>query len=127
MYTTALPASALGAARKALQLVHADTSYKDELWRNIEYMRQGLRGMGFDLKQSEGPIVPIVVGEDSKAVRMQQMLLDKGIFLQAIRPPTVPAGTSRLRLTVTRGLKRHEIDEVLDAIGVVGREMRLIE
>ena len=103
-YTTALPASALAAARSALQLISGNGSLKKELWENIRYMRQGLLHLGFDLKQSEGPIVPIVVGEDSKAIRIQKMLLEKGVFLQAIRPPTVPAGTSRLRLTIVRGL-----------------------
>ena len=72
MYTTALPASALAAARAALQLVRESALFKKELWDNIAYMRQGLLDMGFDLKRSEGPIVPIVVGEDSKAVRMQK-------------------------------------------------------
>jgi len=126
MYTTALPASSLAAARKALQLVQGDTSYMDELWRNIHYVRQRLQGMGFDLKRSEGPIVPIVVGEDSRTVRMQQMLLEKGIFLQAIRPPTVPSGTSRLRLTIVRGLTKAEMDQALEALEQVGRSVGLI-
>ena len=126
MYTTALPASALGAARSALQLIREDGSFKKELWENIDYMRQGLHKLGFDLKQSEGPIVPIVVGEDSKAVRMQKMLLEQGIFLQAIRPPTVPAGTSRLRLTIVRGLTREDMDSALEALAQAGRSVGLI-
>ncbi len=126
MYTTALPASARAAARAALQLVQRERSFKDELWENIDYVRKGLLDLGFDLKRSEGPIVPIVVGEDNKAVQMQKMLLEKGIFLQAIRPPTVPAGTSRLRLTIVRGLSRTDMDEALEAIGAVGREVGLI-
>jgi 8-amino-7-oxononanoate synthase len=126
MYTTALPASALAAGRAALRLVNESRSYKDELWVNIARMRQGLGGMGFDLKQSEGPIIPVEVGEDRKTVEMQRRLMDRGIFLQAIRPPTVPPGTSRLRLTVTRGLTSQEIDQALDAIGAAGREMGII-
>ncbi len=89
-------------------------------------MRQGLLDLGFDLKRSEGPIVPIVVGEDSKAVRMQKMLLEKGVFLQAIRPPTVPSGTSRLRLTIVRGLTQSDMDEALEALQQVGRRVGLI-
>jgi glycine C-acetyltransferase len=127
MYTTALPASALAAAGAALQLVRKSASFKKDLWKNIEYMRQGLLGLGFDLKRSEGPIVPIVVGEDSKAIRMQKMLMEKGIFLQAIRPPTVPAGTSRLRLTIVRGLSRADMDEALEALAQVGKEVGLIQ
>jgi glycine C-acetyltransferase len=126
MYTTALPASVLAAARAALHLVRESTSFKKNLWKNIDYMRQELLRLGFDLKQSEGPIVPIVVGEDSKAIRMQQMLLEKGIFLQAIRPPTVPAGTSRLRLTIVRGLTQEDMDQALEALAQVGKEVGLI-
>jgi 8-amino-7-oxononanoate synthase len=126
MYTTALPASALAASRVALRLISESTSYKDELWVNINRMRQGLLKIGFDLKESEGPIVPIVVGEDAKTLEMQRRLMNRGIFLQAIRPPTVPPGTSRLRLTVTRGLTGEEIDQAIEAIGAAGREVGLI-
>jgi 8-amino-7-oxononanoate synthase len=126
MYTTALPAGTLAASGAALHLVRRNTSFKKDLWENIEYVRQGLLDLGFDLKRSEGPIVPIVVGEDSKAVRMQKMLLEKGVFLQAIRPPTVPSGTSRLRLTIVRGLSRTDMDEALEALQWAGREVGLI-
>lgn len=126
MYTTALPAGSLAAARAALHLIRKSTSFKEDLWENIDYMRQGLLNLGFDLKRSGGPIVPIVVGEDSKAIRMQKMLLEKGIFLQAIRPPTVPVGTSRLRLTIVRGLTKEDMDQALEALQQVGRGVGLI-
>jgi 8-amino-7-oxononanoate synthase len=127
MYTTALPASTLAASRQALRLVSSDRSYKDELWDNVRRMREGLLGMGFDLKESQGPIIPIVVGDDHKAVEAQRRLMERGIFLQAIRPPTVPSGTARLRLTVIRDLTPQDIEYSLDAIGAVGREMGLIQ
>lgn len=126
MYTTALPPAALGAAQAALGLVAADLSYKDELWRNIDYMRSRLTEAGFDLKDSVGPIVPIVVGNDSDAVRMQSMIMKDGFFLQAIRPPTVPSGTSRLRLTVVRDFTREQMDSAVDAIIAAGKKMKLI-
>jgi 7-keto-8-aminopelargonate synthetase-like enzyme len=127
MYTTALPASILAASRQALRLVSSDHSYKDQLWDNVRRMREGLLGMGFDLKESQGPIIPIVVGDDHKAVEAQRYLMERRIFLQAIRPPTVPSGTSRLRLTVIRDLTPQDIEYSLDAIGAVGREMGLIQ
>lgn len=126
MYTTALPPAALGAARAALDLVENDLSYKEQLWRNIDYMRSGLTDAGFDLKDSVGPIVPIVVGKDSDAVKMQSMIMKDGFFLQAIRPPTVPSGTSRLRLTIVRDFTREQMDNALDAIVAAGKKMKLI-
>ncbi len=125
MYTTALPPSALAASIAAVRLVKDDMSFKEGLWANIEYMRKGLIGAGFDLKESVGPIVPIVVGQDSSALRMQGMLMEKGIFVQAVRPPTVPRGTSRLRLTVTCSLTKEEMDFALEALKSAGREVGL--
>jgi 8-amino-7-oxononanoate synthase len=121
MYTTALPASVLAASLAALRVLRSDASVKAMLWSNIEYMRKGLTEAGFDLGESRGPIVPIIVGEDNRTVRMQQKLLDDGIFLQAIRPPTVPAGTSRLRLTVVAALAKDDMDEAIRAIVRAGQ------
>jgi glycine C-acetyltransferase len=126
MYTTALPASSLAASGAALRLITESTGFRNDLWENIAYMRQRLLHLGFDLKQSQGPIIPIVVGDDHKAVEAQRLLMDRGIFLQAIRPPTVPPGTSRLRLTVVRGLSQADMDEALEALQHVGKEVGLV-
>lgn len=126
MYTTALPPPALGAARAALRLVSHNSSYRDELWSNIDYIRKGLGQAGFNLKESVGPIVPIIVGDDDTTVAMQEALLEKGLFLQAIRPPTVPLGTSRLRFTVVRGLTREDMDYAIGAITDVGQRYGLV-
>jgi len=81
---------------------------------------------GFNLKDSVGPIIPIVVGDDKDAVKMQEELLKRGIFLQAIRPPTVPKGTSRLRLTIIRGLSREEMDYATLCIIEAGKIIGLL-
>ena len=126
MYTTALPPAALGASLAALKLIENDSSYKDTLWSNIDYMRKGLIDAGFDLRESTGPIIPIVVGEDAKTLKMQEMLLKKGFFLQAIRPPTVAPGTSRLRLTMVRDFEKAELDRTLEALINAGKALKLI-
>jgi len=126
MYTTALPPPALGAARAALSLIRESSSFKDELWSNIEYLRRGLNEAGFHLQDSFGPIVPIVVGEDTATVEMQEALLEKGLFLQAIRPPTVPPGTSRLRFTIVRDLTREDMDYTVEALSAAGKKHGLI-
>jgi 8-amino-7-oxononanoate synthase len=126
MYTTALPAPSLAAAQAALRLVREDPSIREDLWANIVYMRERLKEAGFDLRKSEGPIVPIVVGEDKETVAMQHRLLERGIFLQAIRPPTVPDGTSRLRLTVVRGFTKADMDEAVDELRGAGRAVGIV-
>ncbi len=126
MYTTALPIPSLAASLAALNLIKNNPSFKDELWQNIGYMRKKLLQAGFDLKKSIGPIVPIVVGEDKKTLKMQDLLLQKGLFLQAIRPPTVPEGASRLRLTIVRGLTTEEMDYAIETLIDAGKKMKLI-
>jgi 8-amino-7-oxononanoate synthase len=126
MYTTALPPSSLAASISALRLIKNDKSFKTELWNNINYMRDVLVQAGFDLKESTGPIIPIVVGEDAKALKMQEILMERGLFLQAIRPPTVPEGASRLRLTVIKGFSKDEMDYALKTLIDAGRMMGLI-
>ena len=126
MYTTAAPAATLASSLTALRLIENDLSFKQGLWRNIDFMRSHLKDAGFDLRDSVGPIIPIVVGEDAKAVKMQANLLEKGLFLQAIRPPTVPEGTSRLRLTVVQGFTMEEMEFAVAALVDAGRELGLI-
>lgn len=126
MYTTALPPAALGASLASLGIIGKDRSHKKTLWKNIDYMRRRLVEAGFNLKDSVGPIIPIVVGPDAVTLTMQERLLERGVFLQAIRPPTVPRGTSRLRLTVVRGFTKNEMDRAVEAIIDVGKQMKLI-
>lgn len=126
MYTTALPPATIAGSLAALQLVKRDFSFKGALWRNISYMRNHLEAAGLDLMESKGPIIPIVVGEDKKAVEMQQMLMEKGLFIQAIRPPTVPEGTSRLRLTVVSGFTKKEMDYAIETIICIAERMGII-
>lgn len=126
MYTTALPPAALAASLAALAIVKKDRSHRKALWKNIDYIRRNLGDAGFDMKNSTGPIIPIVVGPDAMTLAMQERLLEKGIFLQAIRPPTVPKGTSRLRLTVVAGFTKADMDRALEAIIETGREMKIV-
>jgi len=126
MYTTALPASTLAASLAALRIIRKDTSLKEALWKNIDYMRGHLKDAGFDLKESVGPIIPIVVGNDKKAIAMHELLMKKGLFLQAIRPPTVPEGTSRLRVTVVRGFTHADMDYAIENLVKIGKKMGLI-
>ena len=127
MYTTALSPAVLAASIASIRLIRNNLSFKEDLWKNIEYMRRHMRDAGFDLKDSVGPIVPVVVGEDAKAVEMQNILMERGAFIQAVRPPTVAPGTSRLRLTIVRSLTVAEMDFALDALKYAGRKVRLIQ
>ena len=82
--------------------------------------------MGFNTLLSQTPIIPIVVGEPAVAVEFSRRLLEQGIFVSAIRPPTVPQNTARLRLTVMATHTRGDLDYVLEKLRAIGRSLNLI-
>jgi len=101
IYTTALPAAACEAARAALAILKAEPERRTRLLALADRLRRELRERGFDCGRSETQIVPVIVGEPARALAMADALLGRGIFCPAIRPPTVPPGTSRLRISLT--------------------------
>lgn len=126
MYTTALPPATIAASYAALRLIQERPDLLEELWRKVKYVRKALKEAGFDLKDSCGPIIPIVVGDDKKTLKFQRALMQRGLFVQAIRPPTVPQGTSRIRFTITRGFREEELDFIVESIVDEARKLGII-
>jgi len=98
IYSTALPVAVIAAAETALELVQSGEQL-GQLNRNLKLFKQKTAGLGF--MASESPIQPLVVGSDEKALQMASALRENGFFVPAIRPPTVPEGTARLRFTLS--------------------------
>jgi 8-amino-7-oxononanoate synthase len=116
IYTTAIPPSLAQAARAAIKIIREGEDLRRRLQAHGDYLRSQLRAMGFDTLNSTTPIIPILAKDPVQAVAMSQQLLEHAIYLQAIRPPTVPQGTSRLRLTVTAGHTQEDLDHLLNAL-----------
>jgi 8-amino-7-oxononanoate synthase len=115
IFTTALPPAVAAASRVALQIIREEPERRELLLRNAERLRQELQSLGFDTLQSLSPIIPVVVGEAEAAVDFSRRLLERGIFVSAIRPPTVPKGTARLRVTVTAAHTDEDIARCCEA------------
>lgn len=117
VYSTAMPPAVAAAGLTALSLV------RDEHWRRehlddlVRYFRAGAAGLGLPLAAVSGPIQPLVVGEAEAAVALSAALRERGLLVSAIRPPTVPAGTARLRVTLTAAHDRAQVDSLLEALG----------
>jgi len=111
IFSTALSPPAVAAAGAALDLLIEEPRRVDRLQRNAKIMREALAGHGVATGASTTQVLPLVVGDADHAVRVCERALEKGIFAQAIRPPTVPEGSSRLRLAVMSPHTRTELEE----------------
>ncbi len=100
IFTTSLPPTVLAMAIAAIDLLYKEPQRRLALWHNIRALRDGLRRAGFSLSDSQSQIQPLIIGDAQKCMTFSENLLRKGVFAQGIRPPTVPAGTSRLRITL---------------------------
>lgn len=116
IYTTALPPTVIGATLKAWEALPQHLQARDLLFEQAEELRIFLKARGFDTGHSSTPIIPIILGDEEKTVRAQQSLLEKGIRVSAIRPPTVPPGTSRLRLALTAHHSTEAIQRLKEAL-----------
>ncbi|MDH5653225.1 MAG: 8-amino-7-oxononanoate synthase [Gammaproteobacteria bacterium] len=119
IYTTAMPPAVAAATRAALQLVDEEAWRREHLHRLIKRFRQGAAQLGMDLMASDSAIQPLLVGEAEQALHLSEQLLQHGILISAIRPPTVPAGTARLRITLSAAHSETHIDQVLDGLNTV--------
>jgi 8-amino-7-oxononanoate synthase len=125
IFTTSLPPAVMAMGMAAIDLVIREPERRQALWNNCEWLRSGLKELGYSLGGSQSQILPLMVGDATACMRLSQKLLDGGIFAQGIRPPTVPAGTSRLRITLMANHTREHIDLALKVFKEVAREMRI--
>lgn len=109
IYTTAPPPAVVGAALGALDVLDASPNLGNVLQANAAHFRSLLHAAGLDTLQSQSQIIPVVIGANDKAVALARTLREKGLIVPAIRPPTVPAGTARLRISITLA---HLVDDL---------------
>jgi glycine C-acetyltransferase/8-amino-7-oxononanoate synthase len=126
IFSTAPPPSAAGAALAALEVLEREPELVDRLQANAAALRAGLAAEGLDAGGSRAQIVPIAVGEAETAMELCERALARSVFAQGIRPPTVPEGSSRLRLTVMATHEREELARAAREIGAAAREIGLL-
>ena len=117
VFTTALPAAVAEATRASLRLLHAESWRRDRLQTLIARFRSGAEQQGLRLMDSMTAIQPILIGDSGQAVAASQRLLEQGFWVGAIRPPTVPAGSARLRITFSANHSEQQVDALLEALG----------
>jgi glycine C-acetyltransferase/8-amino-7-oxononanoate synthase len=126
IFTTASPPAAAAAAATALAILEREPERRQRLWANREQLYAGLTNLGFTLSPTASPILPIIIGQADRALLFARELFAHGVFAPAIRPPTVPESTSRIRVTVTSEHTTAQIEQALAAFRSAGETARLI-
>ncbi len=116
IYTTAIPPAVAAASLTSLQLLRDESWRRQHLARLIERFRRGAQQLDLPLMPSHSAIQPLLLGDAGRASALSQQLKERGVMISAIRPPTVPAGTSRLRLTLTAAHSEAQVDQLLDQL-----------
>jgi len=125
VYTTGLAPAAVAAAGAALDVVAAEPDRRHALARNAAQLREGLRAHGLDAR-GDSHIIPLMVGDNRRALALAEALFARDVHALAIRPPTVPPGTARLRVTPMATHSATQLERALDAFGAAARESGVI-
>ncbi len=118
IYTTALPPAVAAASRAALLLIDSESWRRQKLQTLIAHFQKGAAERGIALMASPTPIQPVLIGDDAKVIKIGEYLLKAGFWTGAIRPPTVPVGSARLRITLTAEHEEAQIDALLDTLAL---------
>lgn len=119
IFTTAMPAAIAAATRKSLQILAEESWRREKLQSLIGQFRKGASELGFELIDSITPIQPIIIGASEQTLNLSEKLLEKNILISAIRPPTVPEGTARLRVTFSATHTEEHVDKLLAMLNEV--------
>ena len=116
IYTTALPPCIAYAVIGVLEIVKKAEDLRRSLMERASFLKKGIEDLGFSTLSSETQIVPLLVGDEEKVMKLSSFLMDKGFFAHGIRPPTVPPGTSRIRVSVMANHRWEDLKGFLDAL-----------
>jgi len=119
IYTTAMPPPVAAATRASLRLVQSEAWRRTHVQQLIAQFRNGAQDLGLQLMDSFSPVQPLLVGSEAKALAIAEALAQRGILIIAIRPPTVPVGSSRLRITLSAAHTEAQVAQLLDVLGEV--------
>ena len=116
IFTTAMPAAVAAATRQSLKVIEVENWRREKLQSLVNQFRKGAKEIGLELIDSITPIQPIIIGSSENSLALSEKLLEKNILISAIRPPTVPEGTARLRVTFSATHTEEHVNKLLDVL-----------
>lgn len=126
IYSTALSPATIAVSLRSFELIQEESERRTTLLSHSEYFQRHLIAAGFGVGKSSTAIIPVQIGEAEKATRFSQLLFEEGVYVPAIRPPTVPNGTSRLRVSLMATHTIEDLDEAIHKIILIGKKLEII-
>ncbi len=126
LFSNTVSPAVIGASLKVFDILENSTELIDKLHENTKYFRENIKKLGFNIKESVHPIVPVMLGEAKLAVQMADMLLDEGIYVIGFSYPVVPKGEARIRLQISAAHTKEQLDKCLLAFEKVGKKLNVI-
>ncbi|MFJ8266707.1 8-amino-7-oxononanoate synthase [Peribacillus asahii] len=126
IFQTALSPSVVAASIEGIRIIREERERSVRLLENAEFLRNGLKKSGFTLVDGSTPILAVLIGSAQDAVHFSKRLEEEGIFAPAIRPPTIPEGMSRIRLTIMATHRQEQLEYALHTFVKIGKEMNFL-
>lgn len=126
LFSTSLTPGDTRAITEAVNMLMSSTELHDQLWENGDYLKEGLKSLGFNIGGSETPITPCIIGDEKTTQAFSRRLKEEGVYAKSIVFPTVPKGTGRVRNMPTAAHTKEMLDNALDIYEKVGKELKVI-
>ncbi|MFC6292749.1 glycine C-acetyltransferase [Macrococcus epidermidis] len=127
LFSTSLAPSDTRAITEAIDILMESTELHDKLWENGNYLKDGLKKLGFDIGHSETPITPCIIGDEKTTQEFSKRLMEEGVYAKSIVFPTVPKGTGRVRNMPTAAHTKEMLDDALAIYERVGKALNIIK
>ncbi|MBB6453831.1 glycine C-acetyltransferase [Salirhabdus euzebyi] len=126
LFSTAVSPADAAASAKAIDILTESTDLQNRMWENSDYLKQGLKSLGYDIGKSETPITPCIIGDEKLTQQFSKRLYEEGVYAKSIVFPTVPKGTGRVRNMPTAAHTKEMLDDAIKIYEKVGKELGLI-
>ncbi|GAA0488049.1 glycine C-acetyltransferase [Salinibacillus aidingensis] len=126
LFSTAVTPADAAATIKAIDLIMESEELQQKMWENSEYLKNGLKQLGYDIGHSETPITPVIIGDENTTQTFSKRLIEEGVYAKSIVFPTVPRGTGRVRNMPTAAHTKEMLDQALGVYEKIGKELGIL-
>ena len=126
IYSTSLSPAVINVSIKSLEIIEKEDFRRNDLLNMSLWLQKKLKELGFNIIETVTPIIPVIIGDSKTTLQFSNMLMEEGIYVPGIRPPTVPNGTARLRISLMATHKIEQLQQALSKIEFIGRKLGII-